>query len=221
MNTQSIQDSIRYALGYPVVQVELDDTQFSAAISRALNEIRPYITDTKLITVEENQKIDLTSYNVEFVVQVYKIPQSSIDSSDPFSFSGIIINDDITDLTDFFESGLRDRVVGSVREDLSYRWVAPYLYLDVGYPYSSEVTIEFVPKYDTVDKIEESYWDTMLFNFALAFSKETLGRIRGKHTVSNSPSQLDGSTLLNESREELIALRQKLREESESFFPEG
>lgn len=219
MVTNDLRNGILTSLGHPVVAVELSDEQLDLAVSRAINEVRPYITDTKLITVQTAQKIDLSSYHVSFITHVYKVPESDI-SRDPFSFTGIVVSDD-ANVFQLYEQGLMDRIIGSVREDLSYMWDDPYLYLDTGYPSSTSVTIEYVPIYETADQINNPVWENTILNFAIAFAKEMLGRIRSKHSVSSSPIQLDGNTLLSESSSELANLRQKLKEESDSFFPEG
>lgn len=210
--------NIKTMLGHPRVTVEATDEQIEACVLRAFKECSPYITDTKTETISvTGQRINLTAYSVDYVTAVYKVP-GTYDYDDPFSFPGIAVNN--YDYNRLLETGLHQRLINTVRTDLSYRFDSPYLYIDVGFPASEQVTIEYVPKKSTVSDVQGDFWEDKLFRLALAYSKEIVGRIRSKYKPQNYPFELDGDTLLSEAATEIVDIRQSLTDNADSFFPE-
>lgn len=59
----------------------------------------------------------------------------------------------------------------------------------------------------------------MLIRLATAIAKVTVGRIRTRFTQSNALWAQDGELLLNEGNEELTALREHLKDNSQLVYP--
>lgn len=97
MVKHELMDYIKRQLGYPTVNVEVTDEQLEDCIQRAVNDINPWYTVFKYITVDVgNHCIDLTEYKIKDVTDVMKVFDSaSINSKnkdsgvDPFTYSGM------------------------------------------------------------------------------------------------------------------------------------
>ena len=63
------------------------------------------------------------------------------------------------------------------------------------------------------------FWINYIQRLSLAFTKEALGRVRGKYNLSSSLYSLDGATLLQEGIAERDAVREELVENSDLAFP--
>lgn len=93
MKKSELIDYIKRQLGYPTVNVELTDDQIDDAITSAIDEIKPWYTIFKYLTIDVMSScIDLSEYNILEVTDVIKVAtvgttdQSS--SVDPFSYVG-------------------------------------------------------------------------------------------------------------------------------------
>jgi hypothetical protein len=73
------------------------------------------------------------------------------------------------------------------------------------------VTIEFIPKLNSVEEIQSVYWQDVLVKMCVALTKITLGRIRTRFSQSNALWAQDGEKLLEEGNTELKELREILR----------
>ena len=73
------------------------------------------------------------------------------------------------------------------------------------------VTIEFIPKLESVEDIQSDYWQDILVKMCLALTKITLGRIRTRFSQSNDLWAQDGEKLLEEGNTDLANLREILR----------
>jgi hypothetical protein len=84
---------------------------------------------------------------------------------------------------------------------------------------SSQVTIEFVPRYDNVEEITSDFWIDVLMRMSKALTKITLGRVRGRYTQSNALWTSDADTMLQEGQTELSELRTYLADNTQLLFP--
>ena len=48
------------------------------------------------------------------------------------------------------------------------------------------ITIEYVPRYDSVEEVVSDYWIDILIKLSLAIAKITVGRIRTRYVQSNA-----------------------------------
>jgi hypothetical protein len=214
---------IKAKLGYPVVELELTDEQLDICIDDALDEISPWVVQRQYVTLPVSECIDLTEYNVSYVINVHKANganESNVDAIDVFSpytymevrgtFQGITYNR--------VESQLYQNLLQSTKDNISYRFIKPKLYLDIGIPKATMVTIEYSPNIDDLDSLTDPMYKKFVKRFSLAFARAMLSDIRGKFSVSGSPVELDGSTQDTKSERELDQLRQELKDTVTTHF---
>lgn len=97
MKKHELMDYIKRQLGYPTVNVEVTDEQLDDCIQRAIDEINPWYTVFKYITIDvpgTNGCIDLSEYKIKDVtdvMKVYSIKNNDAINKDPFSYSGMNI----------------------------------------------------------------------------------------------------------------------------------
>lgn len=60
------------------------------------------------------------------------------------------------------------------------------LYINVSYDTISNITIEYIPIFKTVEQVTSDYWIDILQRYALALVKYGLGRVRTRFTQSNA-----------------------------------
>jgi len=218
MDIDVYRNRILSALGHPTVKVELTTEQLDNCINSAFEEIEPYITDTQLVTVPYSNRIDMSQYDVDYVVSVYKSPLSEVDPSiaDYPYYEFYLSMDSISGLIEYYAA---HKLSLSFKDRMSYRFVKPYLYVDMAPPITSTITVEYVPELKDVSSVNDPLWISLIYRLALANAKEVLGRVRGKYRVQGSPVELDPDTLLNEAQSEKESIRQKLDEIAYTFFP--
>ena len=59
----------------------------------------------------------------------------------------------------------------------------------------------------------------LMAKLALAYSKQVLGRVRGKYKLTSAPYELDADQLLQEASEELTEIRTFLAQNNNIFIP--
>lgn len=212
-------------LGYPVVEVELTEEQLDICVDDALDEIAPWVVQRQYVTVPASECIDLSEYNVSYVINVHKANgsggtvdnKSRVDVFDSSSYT--MVRNSYQGVTYArIESQLFDNLQQSTKDNISYRYIKPKLYLDVGVPTATMVTVEYSPNIDDLDSITDPMYKKFVKRFALAFARAMLSDIRGKYNVSGSPVELDGSTQESKSDKELEQLRQELKDTVNTHF---
>ena len=94
-----------------------------------------------------------------------------------------------------------------------------YLYVNCAFDKPEAITIEYVPRYNSVEEIVSDFWIDKLVLLATALTKVTIGRIRSRYTQSNALWTQDGEALLNEGNEELAEIREQMRASSQLCYP--
>lgn len=107
---------------------------------------------------------------------------------------------------------LINQVKNTISSDMDFQYdkVNEVLYLYANYPTPTSVTIGYIPEWDSVEELYSPYWMSYLKRFAVAYTKETEGRIRSKFTLNSAQYSLDGNTLLQEAASELSQIRSEL-----------
>lgn len=93
------------------------------------------------------------------------------------------------------------------------------LYINVSTNAPAYVTIEYVPRYDSVEEVTSDYWIDVIMKMATALTKIALGRIRSRYTQTNSLWTQDGAQLLEEGNSELADIRQHLLDNTQLIYP--
>jgi hypothetical protein len=67
--------------------------------------------------------------------------------------------------------------------DLAFRYdkASNKLYINIASNNPITITIEYVPRYDSVEEVVSDYWIDILMKLALAITKITVGRIRSRY----------------------------------------
>jgi hypothetical protein len=92
------------------------------------------------------------------------------------------------------------------------------LYINSSMTSSGSVTIEFIPKLNSVEDIQSDYWQDILIRMSVALTKITLGRIRTRFTQSNALWAQDGERLLEEGNTAYKELQEVLRTNSNLIY---
>lgn len=108
-------------------------------------------------------------------------------------------------------------ISGGGSSDIDFYQDGDKLYVDIGGG-SSEITLQYLPDYQSVDEVTEPFWINYILNIAVAETKIALGRARSKYKVSNLPYELDGDTLLSEGTSELENLISKLESNQDTWY---
>lgn len=207
-------DWIKRQLGHPIVEVELTNDQLDDCIEFALDEVAPWVVQRQYVTLPANECIDLSTYNISYVINVHKANVSNPNKLDVFNDTRAVIRGSgsiyQTDLYTKLEDQLLDNIINSTKDNISFRYIKPKLYLDVGYPPSTEITIEYSPEI-TESNVTDRLYQKYLKQFALAQARSILSDIRGKYSVTNAIAELDGSTQESKSSAELDRLRQEIK----------
>lgn len=226
MTREEYIEDIKISLGAPVINVEIESI-LGSLVDKAFREIRRFITETRYVTVPYSAGgIDTTPYKISSVVQLFRTinPSRVFDFTDIYSLSTINqANASSTNLllSDYLYRTQLNQVKSTITTDLDFTFdkEEKKLYINTFHPKPDKVTIVYIPEFEDVSDVEEQFWITYIQRLSLAFSKETLGRVRGKYNLSSALYSLDGNTLISEGITERDAIRQELSENSDLAFP--
>ncbi len=224
-------------LGSPILNIEVED-HLNQIINCAFLELKEYIDTPHYDTVSVGSDcIDLTSYKVRAILYVTRGTVSFLNASENtdallwsplttmmtqtinFGYNRLYSQ---TNLLQDYNASLQYRQLrNTINPDLDYTYdsVNKRLYLYQQIPKATQVTIVYNKRYDEVSEIEDPFWVTLLFKLALAYTKQVLGRVRGKYKMSAAPYELDAETLLSEANSELSEIRQFLNDNNNIFIP--
>lgn len=214
-------DRIKTMLGGDVLKIEIPDETIYKCIQIALETIEPYIPDTRYITLPFSRCIDMSQYKIEEVLRV--VPGQNLVTAygigDEFNFGWNInamggttlaawMNSDTYVLRQVFTTAARSTLPD---QNISFEYdrTTHKLYLTPGTTLS-DITIECIPEVFSIDDLQDKASVKWVYLYALALTKEIVGRIRSKAKSQNVPIQLDGDTLLQEAAQEKQKLEQAL-----------
>ena len=232
MNITAYRDEIKLRLTGGVLDTELTDDVLDRIINASLREIQRYICSTKVITIPFKRCIDLTEYKVNSVSRVmrtqgYATDNSTLSLTDPMYVSQWQLLAGPGNLSNFqnyaynymtWNTLLQTRSASSTDLAFIFDKSTNQLYINTASDLPANITIMYVPRYDTVDDITSDYWIDMLCRLAVANAKVIVGRIRSKFTQSNALWTLDGETLLSEGTAELTELRNYLQTNTQLLY---
>lgn len=249
MKIENYVDQIKLMLGSPVLEIEIEgklkDIVKLAFNELKLYIDTPHY-DTLKVNVDNESLFrsgyDVSEYKVRAVLFVARGKISLIssnDSSDALLWSPLSITlnqnwnysynygyskspySQLNLLKGYTTSQLYQQLRNSLQADLDFTFDAynQKLYLYQQIPNSDQITMVYNKEYDSVEEIKDPFWSNLLFRLALAYSKQILGRIRGKYRMASAPYELDADTLLSEASSELDEIRQFLTENNNIFIP--
>lgn len=228
---------IRLELTGNVLESELDDATLKVIVNKALREVQRYIDNTKIIVVPYASCIDLSESNldakVSSVSRVFRteglgtLTYETGEQLDPFyaqwlfNWSGGTNMYNLSNFISNYGSWMQLlQIRNTISTDLEFREdkLANKLYINTITP-PDFIAIEYVPKFISVEEIVDDYWIDILSRLSIALAKLYVGRIRTRFTQSNALWQQDGEIILNEGKEEVEALRETLRINSQLTYP--
>lgn len=234
MKTIDVVDEIKLELTGGLLELEIEDAQIELVIKKALRELQRYWDESSFVTVPFQSCIDLEKYQLDScsIVKVYRMTgmgeggDGLTSMSDPlyaqqfmiFSNAGTMFN-----LQDYVMNYAAWTTMSQVRNtistDMTFREDKHNHKLYINSMSSpGYVTIEFIPKLNSVEDIQSDYWQDILIKLSTALTKITLGRIRTRFSQSNALWTQDGEKLLEEGNTELKELRELLRTNSNLIY---
>lgn len=220
-----MEDYVEYIsmqLGGTVVSIEIED-DLPKIINQAFDELKHYITDVETMTVPYSNKIDLTGKKVSSVVYIMR----GRNTNGPGGFQDVMYiysrqsASNTYTLTDYARSLLAMQNKSALATDLDFHYDKRneqlYVYAQQALP--TTLTLVYIPDYDSVEELIEPYWQNQLKRLSLAMTKQILGRIRSKYTLSSATYALDGDKLLAEAENELTTIRDYLKSNSDMLLP--
>ena len=233
MNRQALIDEIKFKLTGGVLELELDDVALGKVIDAALRELQRYINTTKFITIDYTRCIDMTPYKVNSVVKVYRtkgyLAQENTGTTpiDPLLAQQWMLLSGVgtmAGMQDFaYDYGAWNELLqirNTVSTDLAFIYdkTGEKLYINVALDIPPKITIEYVPRYESVEEITSDYWIDVLVRLCVAMTKVTLGRIRTRYVQSNALWAND-TNILEEGITELKELREHLVANTQLVYP--
>ena len=243
MKMESYVEEIKLQLTGGLLDLEVDDAKIAQVVNSALRETQRYIDNTRIITIpfascidlqalENDQHIKISSVSRVFRTSSYNAVGDGTESittpSDPLYLSQIqmltgnggnigLLNSYVNNYAAY---NTLLQVKNTTSTDLLFKEdkLDKKLYINA-LDNPANITIEYVPRFDTVEEVTSDYWIDVIMRLSVALMKIGLGRIRSRYTQSNALWTQDGETLLSEGNEELSALREQLRVASQLTYP--
>jgi len=235
MKISAYRDEIKTQLTGGVLELELNNATLDKLINSAFREVQRYINTVKIMTIPFARCIALKDSCVSAVTGVYRAQgyYSNNGGTSPLVTDPMYMmqwqilsgNGTFYNLNDWvynyaaWNSVLQIR--NSMSTDLAYFYdkSEEKLYINIASDFPDLITIEYVPRYNSVEDITSDYWIDIIMKLSVALAKVALGRVRSKYTQSNALWTLDGPQLLEEGNTELRELREILRTQSNLSFP--
>ena len=212
-------DEIKLHLTGGVLELEIDDATIAKIVNAAFRELQRYVDITVFETLVYQKCIDLNPRKINSVVHVYRTQGFSGQDSvqyggyaDPYYIQQYQILSGTGNLYNFsdyaynlaaWNTALQIRNTVSTDITFIYDHENNKLYVNTSSGAPAQITIEYVPRFESVSDLKSDFWIDVLMKLALAMTKITLGRIRTRFTQSSSLWTQDGETLLTEGNEEL------------------
>lgn len=234
MRAIDVIEEIKLELTGGILELEIEDAQIELVVKKALRELQRYWDESSFVTIPFESCIDLKKYQLDScsIVKVYHMTGMGEGGAalnamtDPlyaqqfmiFSNAGTMFN-----LQDYVMNYAAWTTLGQVRNtistDLAFREDKHNHKLYINSMSSpTYITIEFIPKLNSVEDIQSDYWQDILIKMSTALTKIALGHIRTRFSQSNALWTQDGDKMLEEGNTELKELREVLRSNSNLIF---
>lgn len=219
-------EEIAFTLGGDVLDLEIKDS-LPRCVNKAFREVKRYVTTPAYKTIPFNSKtggntVDLKDMNVYSVINVMRPDSYNSISMNTLDVFGLAQSySAITNMPSYMNRVLRLQQMNTISTDLDFVWDAhtKKLAVTMNPPYTNQITIQYIPDYQSVEEITEVYWVNIILRLATAYAKQVIGRIRSKYTLNSSQYSLDGETLLAEAKEEITEILTFLTENVDLAFP--
>ena len=219
MTKDDILYSIKHSLGYPVIDIEIDDDVIEDFINIAISKISDYADITKFTTLPA---LSCQDFKLGTVLNIYNNENNSLLNS---SFDDGNYMFDETKVT-LYSTGSNFRyrkqsILQQANRNLtmsikpkSFKQIGDKLYID---NLQGEVAVEYIPKHFCFNELDPSLIEWVR-KYSLALCKESIGRIRSKYRSNSGPFEMDGDTLVNEALDAQRDLLEDLDSKGYGFF---
>jgi hypothetical protein len=237
MKLEDVLDEIKLELTGYILEMEINDETIVSVIKKALRELERFWDETTMLTVPFASCIDLEGEffkgKVSSIVKVYRteglgdVSSGLSIANDPiqmaqfalFSNGGTMYN--LEEYVLNYSSWMTmNRLRNTMSTDMAFREDRhnKKLYINKAMSAPSFVTIEYIPKLNSVEDIQSDYWIDILIKYCVALTKVVLGRIRTRFNQTNALWTQDGEKILEEGNTELKELREILRVNSNMTY---
>lgn len=238
MIMREVIEEIKLEITGGLLELEIDDPTIELAVKKAMREMERFWDETTMVTVPFSSCIDLTDSeldlkeNANTIVDVFRtdavgdVADNGIN--DPmfaqqwmlFSNAGTMYNLNEYVLN-YASWNTLLQTKNTISTDMAFKEDKHNnkLYINHYMDTPRYVTIEYIPKLKNVEDIQSDYWIDVLVKLSIAIVKIMLGRIRTRFGLSNALWTQDGETILNEGKEELTALRERLMTNDNLILP--
>lgn len=240
MDLNTFREELKIKLTGGLLDLELTDDIIDRLVASALRETQRYVNTTRLVTIPFNRCIDLKELKddnglpikVSTIVRVYRTQGYVADGGknvmDPLYASQWQLlsgTGNLYNFQDYAYNYMSWNTILQIRNttstDLSYKYdkYNEKLYINVATDAPTNITLEFIPRFENIEDVNSDYWIDVIFRMATALCKIAVGRIRTRYTQTNALWQQDGEQLLNEGNNELAELRTSLQENAMLIYP--
>ena len=207
---------VKYSLGFPSVNLEIDDDVIHSFFHLALIKAMDYSNLTKMIATQAQDVILLD--DAQYVIRVYSSDSTSTEIDDTALFNNYY-NFQLN--SKLYDKSIKSYSIIQAQSSLatstvnrSFKFFSNKLYL---YNYTGRVTIEYIPKHIEFHELESNL-QSWIIKYVKCLCKEALGRIRSKYKSNSGPFEMDGDALLSEFSEERTQLEDELTTSQIGFF---
>ena len=235
MDIKAYRDELTLRLTGNLIDLELSESALDGCINSAFRQVQRYIDTTKIITVPYSGAIDLSKIKVSSVSRVFRTEGYASGTGsmgegsfqDPMYMASWQMMSGAGSLASgisqwaqnyaTFNTALQIR--NTLSTDLVFRFDkhAELLYINCSFDKPSHITIEYIPRYSSVDEIVADFWIDILVRLSLAICKQVIGRIRKKFRQSNALWELD-TDILQEGLDEEKELQELMRKSSQLTY---
>lgn len=230
MKMQAYIDEIKLSVTGGLLNLEIGDEVIQQIVNSAMRELQRYICSTKIITIPYSNCIDLTEYKPNSVVRVYRaktLGGAAKNSTDPIQIGmwQLCSTGSMYNFNDYIHNygawTTLQQLNNTMSTDLSwyYEDAMKRLYINTTIDVGADITVEYIPRFDSVEDITSDYWIDILMRLSKGLTKVTLGRIRSRFNQSNALWTQDGDTLLSEGQQELSEVRAHLEKNTQLLYP--
>lgn len=210
---------IKMELGWPLVDIELSNSNMELVLSKTMRDLQPYILFTHYKTLDLKPIIELPE-DVAYVLDIYRgapkgspITAPNMLNDNEILFGATAHNSMLWDTGALSGGGGNDGMTSYYLMKLYYNSIrgntasidftqnGNLLYVDKAMG-GDKVTIEYVPVITDPTQLTDSYWYKKLYDLFLANCKIVIGRARSKYRIQAAKYELDGTGILQEGLEE-------------------
>jgi hypothetical protein len=211
-NRQCILDNVKTRLGYPVIDLAINDEMIYKQIDFAVKKVVPYLNNVEFITVYGK----VTKFEHNRVYSVVRVTSSddnsSVDLDKAINHGFYVVNNNRS----LVDCAVWNYYCDSVQDDLNkigFRFIGDTLYIDGG---NSPWTIEAITD-NSISTMTDDYINWII-DYSVALVKCIEGEIRSKLKITGMPIETNGSELKQEGITEKTALEEKLGTQLGLFY---